>query len=81
MKAISPLQYPSNQDLISAISDGMNEGEAVEWIAELHNDEAPELGDAEKFVQLMRVRFNNIAQQVEAETQIKMLKQAGRPTK
>lgn len=47
----------------------MNKGEAADWIAELHEEEAPDL------------RFNNVAQQLEAETQIKALKQAGRPAK
>lgn len=46
-------QYTSDRELISVIVDSMNEGEATEWIAELH-DETPELEDADEFVQLMR---------------------------
>ncbi|XP_034275328.1 uncharacterized protein LOC117666666 [Pantherophis guttatus] len=74
-------QYPSDCELISAIAEGMNEGEAAEWIAELHNERAPELEDMDDFIQLMRVRFSNVTQQVEAEHQITTLRQAGRPAK
>lgn len=66
----------THRELISAISDGMNEGEVSEWIAELHNEEAPEVEDADEFIQLMQSRFSNIAHQGEAEAQIKELKQA-----
>lgn len=65
---------PTNQVLLSVIVDGMNEGQTVEWIAELHNEEAPELDDANKFIQLLQGQFGDMAHQVEAEAQIKVLK-------
>ncbi|XP_013920323.1 PREDICTED: la-related protein 6-like [Thamnophis sirtalis] len=46
-------QYPTNQELISEIADGMNEGEVEDWIAELHDEVAPEPDDVDEIVQLL----------------------------
>lgn len=46
-------QYETDQDMILAIVDGMNKGEEAEWIAELHNEGAPEPEDADEFIQLL----------------------------
>lgn len=67
--------------MISVTADGMNEGEAVEWIAELHDEGALELHDADEFVQLLRGRFKYMDHQVESKAQIKALKQVRQPPK
>lgn len=48
---------------------------------ELHNEEASELEEADEFVQLMWVHFDNLAHRIEAKSQIVALKQIGRPPK
>lgn len=65
---------PTDRVLLSVIADGMNEGQTVEWIAELHDEEAPELDNANKLVQLLQGQFEDMAHRVEAEAQIKVLK-------
>lgn len=54
----------------------MNEGDAADWIAQLH-DGAPELEDADEFMQLLWIWFEDIADWQEDEAQIKAPKQAG----
>lgn len=54
-------QYQTDHDIISAIVDGMNEGDAAEWITQLHNECTPEFKDADEFVQLLWVRFEDTA--------------------
>ncbi|KAG8130115.1 hypothetical protein E2320_016888, partial [Naja naja] len=35
--------------MISVIADNMREGETTDWIAQLHNEGAPELEDVNEF--------------------------------
>ncbi|ETE71500.1 hypothetical protein L345_02679, partial [Ophiophagus hannah] len=69
-------QYQSDQDMVLAIADNM-EDNAAEWIAKLHNQRASELGDADEFVEMLRTRFEDTGQGQETETEIKDLKQRG----
>lgn len=55
--------------MILAIANNMN-GEAPEWVAQLHTDGAPKLEDADEFLQLLRTRFEAMAQGQEAEAEI-----------
>lgn len=48
-------QYPSDWELISAVTDGMSEGEVAKWIVKLTME------DANEFVQLVWSRFENMA--------------------
>lgn len=59
----------------------MMEGEVAEWLAQLNDEGAPELEDANEFVQLLRTRFDGTSQREEAEAEVKDLKQRGRPVK
>ncbi|XP_058032369.1 uncharacterized protein LOC131194853 [Ahaetulla prasina] len=74
-------QYPSERSLINAISDGMNVGLASEWIAQLHNERAPELNDVHGFMALLRNRFQNDDLIAECETTLKTMKQGNKPLK
>lgn len=60
--------------MVSAITDSM-EGDAAEWIAQLRDQAAPELGDADESVEALRARFKDTGQGQEAEAEIKELKQ------
>lgn len=73
-------QYQSDRDMVSAIADNM-EGEAVDWITQLHNQGASELRDADKFVEALRTQFEESGQGQEAEAEIKDLKQKDHPVK
>lgn len=73
-------QYQPDQEMISVITDNM-EGEAAEWVAQLHDEGAPELEDNNEFLQLLRTWFEDIAQRQEAEAEIRDLKKKGHPTK
>lgn len=70
--------------MISATTDNL-EGEAAEWVTQLHDEGAPELNNIDDFLQELRTRFEDMAQGHEAEEQIKakkkMVKQRGRPAK
>lgn len=64
-----------------AIAETMTEGDAADWIAQLHDEGPPELENADEFVQLLRTRFEDISKREEAEDEIKDLKQGGQPAK
>lgn len=57
------------------------DGEAVEWMNQLHNKDVPELGNIYAFLQEMRVRSKDESQVQEAEAEIKGIKQRGLPAK
>lgn len=59
----------------------MMEGEAAEWLAQLHDKKAPELENANELVQLLRTQFEDTSQREETEAKIKDLKQRGQPVK
>ncbi|XP_026541948.1 cilia- and flagella-associated protein 47 [Notechis scutatus] len=66
-------QYKTERDLVSTITDGMNE--ASTWIAQLHNKEAAELNDEDGFVELLWARFEDPDRVGENEDKIKVMKQ------
>ncbi|XP_026577622.1 cilia- and flagella-associated protein 47-like [Pseudonaja textilis] len=66
-------QYKTERDLVSTITDGMNE--ASTWIAQLHNKEAVELNDEDGFVELLWARFEDPDRVGENEDKIKVMKQ------
>lgn len=70
----------TDQEMITAITENL-EGEAAEWVAQLHDEDAPELGDVDKFLQELRERFEDMAQGKEAEAEIKAIRQRGCPAK
>ncbi|ETE63207.1 hypothetical protein L345_11033, partial [Ophiophagus hannah] len=74
-------KYQLDQDMITAIADNVREGKAAGWIAELHDEGAPELEDVDEFVRSLRARFEDPANPEKAEAEIKGLRQHGRPPK
>ncbi|ETE64417.1 hypothetical protein L345_09815, partial [Ophiophagus hannah] len=74
-------QYPSDHELVSVIAEGMNEGDASDWIAQLHNKGPAKLDDADEFVQLLRGQFEDPDQVNEKEAIIKVMKQGNKSIK
>lgn len=72
--------YANNQEIIQAITENLD-GEAVERVTQLHNEDTPELGNIDDFLQKLRSRFEDEAQSQEAEAEIKAIKQRGCPAK
>lgn len=62
--------------MIQAITENF-EGEAVEWMNQLHNKDAPELGNIDAFQQDLRARFKGESQAQEVEAEIREIKQKG----
>lgn len=57
------------------------EGEAAEWVEQLHNKDVPELGNIDTFLQELRTRFKDDPETLQAEVEICMHKKRGRPAK
>ncbi|ETE72977.1 hypothetical protein L345_01188, partial [Ophiophagus hannah] len=57
------------------------EGEAAEWLTQLHDEDTPELGNINTFLQELRARFEDDSQALQATVEIHELKKKGRPIK
>lgn len=57
------------------------EGEATEWVTNLHDDGAPELLDVNLFMEQLRASFEDESQALQAKKEIHFLRQRGRPAK
>lgn len=74
------VNYPSDQAMVRAVTVNL-EGEAAEWVTQLHDEDAPELGNIDTFLQELRVRFEDDSQALQSEAEICKIKQRGWPTK
>lgn len=72
--------YSDDATIVNAVAANM-EGEAVEWVTNLHDEGTPELLDANLFMEQLRVRFEDESQALQAEKEIDHLRQRGRPAK
>lgn len=52
------VDYPSDWVMVRAVTVNL-EGEAAEWVTQLHDKDAPELGNINAFFQELRSRFKD----------------------
>lgn len=57
------------------------EREAVEWVTQLHDEDTPELGNTDTFLQVLRARFEDDYQALQAKVEIHKFKKRGWPIK
>lgn len=60
------LAYPSQKLTVSKITAKLEE-EAAEWVATIHDEGAPELRDAGRFLGELKMKFENEAKVQQAE--------------
>lgn len=65
--------YPSDQVMVQAVATNV-EGEAAEWVTQLYDENASELGNINVFLQELRTRFEDESQALPAEIEIHKLK-------
>lgn len=66
--------------MVSAIANNMAD-DVADCTAQLHDQAAPELDDADEFMETLRAQFEDTSQGQEAEAEIKEFKQRGHPIK
>uniref|UniRef100_A0A8C6XPX8 FACT complex subunit n=1 Tax=Naja naja TaxID=35670 RepID=A0A8C6XPX8_NAJNA len=66
-------QYATEHDLVTTITDGMNEEDVSDWVAQLHYEQAPELQNVNAFIDLSPDRV------AENEDKLMEMKQGKRP--
>lgn len=69
--------YPSQWAMIVAVT-AVLEGEAAEWVADLHSEHAWEMADAGLFLEALRAHFEDMSRAHRAG-ELLLLKQRGRP--
>lgn len=72
--------YPSDQAMVYTVTVNL-EGEAVEWVTQLHDEDVPELGNINTFLKELRAMFKDDSQALQAKAEIHEIKQRGQPTK
>ncbi|XP_060542681.1 uncharacterized protein LOC132710478 [Pantherophis guttatus] len=70
--------YPFPRALVNAISEGL-EGEAKRWSASLYKYRAPQLQNADGFLQLWRARYEEEEEDPYVEDELRNLMQRGKP--
>lgn len=68
------VDYPSDRVMVRAVTVNL-EGQAAEWVTQLHDKDAPELGNINTFLQELKSRFKDDYQTLQAEAKICKLKQ------
>lgn len=63
------LIYPNDPAIVHVVTSNL-EGEASQWVIQLHNEDAPELGNIDAFLQELRIRFKDDSQNLQAEVEI-----------
>ncbi|KAG8139841.1 hypothetical protein E2320_002610 [Naja naja] len=66
--------------MIRAVTANL-EGEVAELVTQLHDEDAPEMGNIDTFLHELRNRLEDDSQALQAEAEIRDLKQSSRPTK
>lgn len=64
-----PPVYPLDMVMVNAVTANLD-GEAVEWMTKLHNEDAPEFCNTEAFMVEPRVRFEDESQALQAKAEI-----------
>ncbi|ETE60218.1 hypothetical protein L345_14041, partial [Ophiophagus hannah] len=64
--------YPNDEEIIIAITENLKN-----WVTQLHDEGTPKLGDVDELLQEMRKRFEDTAQGLDAEAEIKAIRQKG----
>lgn len=72
--------YPDERVMVNVVAANL-EGEAAEWMTSLHDEDAPELGNVDLFLEELRAKFENESQALQAEVEICDLKQRGQLVK
>lgn len=61
--------YTSNQAMVRMVTANL-EGEAAEWVTQLYDEGAPELGNINTFLQELRARFEDDSQTLKSKIEI-----------
>ncbi|KAK9395668.1 interleukin-4 receptor subunit alpha [Crotalus adamanteus] len=72
--------YLDGAMMVNAVAANL-EGEAANWVTNLHDDGAPELNDINLFMEQLRDQLEDESQVLMAKKEIHRLKQRGRPAK
>ncbi|ETE58788.1 Calbindin-32, partial [Ophiophagus hannah] len=70
--------YPTKQAVVRPAN---LEGQEAEWVTQLHDKDAPELGNTDTFLQELRARFEDESQAQKVEAKIHEIRQKSHPAR